>query len=206
MTITTAQQNKVFSQIAGLVSQNFSGKDFNKEDLLTFLKGSKIKWPTMKTPKDPTKPKGGLSAYIIFTQEVRQKVSKDNPDVPMTELSKIMGKMWKDLSDKEKKPYNDKSAKDKLRAQKEIEEWKKSKTTSNDSSDDSSDDSKGPKPKAALNSWQFFQQSKKAEDSSLSQKDIRALWKQIGDKSKFEGLAAADKERFNKEMEVYNSK
>ncbi len=204
MSMSVAQQNKIFTQIAGLISEEYSGKEFSKDDVLKFLKGSKIKWPTMKTPKDPTKPKGGLSAYIIFTQEVRDKVSKDNPDVQMTELSKIMGKMWKALSDKEKKPYNDKSAKDKLRAQKELEEWKKSKTSVEEVED--SDESKGPKPKPALNSWQFFQKSKKAEDSSLSQKDIRALWKDLDDKSQFESLAAADKERFSKEMEVYNSK
>lgn len=202
--MSVAQQNKIFTQIAGLISEEYSGKEFSKEEVVKFLKGSKIKWPTMKTPKDPTKPKGGLSAYIIFTQEVRDKVSKDNPDVAMTELSKIMGKMWKALSDKEKKPYNDKSAKDKLRAQKELEEWKKSKTSVEEVEE--SDESNGPKPKPALNSWQFFQKSKKAEDSSLSQKDIRALWKDLDDKSQFESLAAADKERFSKEMEVYNSK
>lgn len=204
MSMSVAQQNKIFTQIAGLISEEYSGKEFSKEEVVKFLKGSKIKWPTMKTPKDPTKPKGGLSAYIIFTQEVRDKVSKDNPDVAMTELSKIMGKMWKALSDKEKKPYNDKSAKDKLRAQKELEEWKKSKTSVEEVEE--SDESNGPKPKPALNSWQFFQKSKKAEDSSLSQKDIRALWKDLDDKSQFESLAAADKERFSKEMEVYNSK
>lgn len=202
MSMSVAQQNKIFTQIAGLISEEYSGKEFSKDEVVKFLKGSKIKWPTMKAPKDPTKPKGGLSAYIIFTQEVRDKVSKDNPDVAMTELSKIMGKMWKALSDKEKKPYNDKSAKDKLRAQKELEEWKKSKTSVEEVED--SDESKGPKP--ALNSWQFFQKSKKAEDSSLSYKDIRALWKDLDDKSQFESLAAADKERFSKEMEVYNSK
>lgn len=204
MSMSVAQQNKIFTQIAGLISEEYSGKEFSKDEVFKFLKGSKIKWPTMKTPKDPTKPKGGLSAYIIFTQEVRDKVSKDNPDVAMTELSKIMGKMWKALSDKEKKPYNDKSAKDKLRAQKELEEWKKSKTSVEEVEE--SDESKGPKPKPALNSWQFFQKSKKAEDSSLSQKDIRALWKDLDDKSQFESLATADKERFSKEMEVYNSK
>ncbi|OMH79994.1 Non-histone chromosomal protein 6 [Zancudomyces culisetae] len=70
---------------------------------------------TKASKKDKTGPKRSLSAYMFFSQENREKVKRDNPSATFGELGKLLGEMWKGLSDTQKKPYNDKAAADKQR-------------------------------------------------------------------------------------------
>ena len=222
MSFTVAQQKKVMAQIAKLVSEEFSGSEFNHDEVHKLLMNSKIKWPKVKAKKDPTKPKQGLSAYIIFTSEIREQTKKENPDLPMTDLSKVMGAKWKDLTDEEKAPYVAKSEADKARAKDEIAAWESSKSDSGSDEDDGSSvepkvkskpkakpkvkaKAKDGAPKKAKNSWQFYQQVKKAEDPDVEQKDLRASWKTLGDKSEFEQMASADKERYASELEAFEA-
>jgi len=222
MSFTVAQQKKVMAQIAKLVSEEFSGSEFNHDEVHKLLMNSKIKWPKVKAKKDPTKPKQGLSAYIIFTSEIREQTKKENPDLPMTDLSKVMGAKWKDLTDEEKAPYVAKSEADKARAKDEIAAWESSKSDSGSDEDDGSSvepkvkskpkakpkvkaKAKDGAPKKAKNSWQFYQQVKKAEDPDVEQKDLRASWKTLEDKSEFEQMASADKERYASELEAFEA-
>ena len=222
MSLTVAQQKKVMAQIAKLVSEEFSGSEFNHDEVHKLLMNSKIKWPKVKAKKDPTKPKQGLSAYIIFTSEIREQTKKENPDLPMTDLSKVMGAKWKDLTDEEKAPYVAKSEADKARAKDEIAAWESSKSDSGSDEDDGSSvepkvkskpkakpkvkaKAKDGAPKKAKNSWQFYQQVKKAEDPDVEQKDLRASWKTLEDKSEFEQMASADKERYASELEAFEA-
>ena len=74
-----------------------------------------------KAKKDPNAPKAASSAYIFFTLDQREKIKKDNPDFSPQEIMSEMGKVWKSLSEKEKKPYVEKAGKDKQRFLKERE-------------------------------------------------------------------------------------
>ncbi|KAL1916519.1 uncharacterized protein VTP21DRAFT_5710 [Calcarisporiella thermophila] len=74
---------------------------------------------TKKRKKDPNAPKRPLSAYMLFSQEKRKQVLEENPDVKFTEVGKLLGAMWKELSEEEKKIYNDKASKDKERYERE---------------------------------------------------------------------------------------
>ncbi|KAI9320737.1 high mobility group box domain-containing protein [Dichotomocladium elegans] len=65
--------------------------------------------------RDPTAPKRGLSAYILFSQENRSKVQAENPDAAFGQIGKILGERWKSLSESDKKPYLDKANADKRR-------------------------------------------------------------------------------------------
>jgi len=140
----------------------------------------------------------------------------------MTDLSKVMGAKWKALTDEEKAPYVAKSEADKARAKDEIAAWESSKSDSGSGSDE--DDGAGvepkvkskpkakakPKakdgaPKKAKNSWQFYQQVMKAENPDVEQKDLRASWKTLEDKSEFEQMASADKERYASELEAFEA-
>ncbi|PVV01307.1 hypothetical protein BB560_004277 [Smittium megazygosporum] len=62
--------------------------------------------------KDQNAPKRGLSAYMFFSQEYREKVKLQNPDAT---FGKILGEMWKEMTDDQKKPYKAKAEKDKQR-------------------------------------------------------------------------------------------
>ena len=218
MSFTVAQQKKIMTQVSKLVSEKFSGEDFTQDEILTLIMESKLNWPKPKSKKDPTKPKQGLSAYIMFTSDIREQTKKENPDKPMTELSKIMGAKWKALTEEQKAPYVTKSDADKVRAKAEIATWEATKSDSSSDSDDGAGvepkaksktkvkaEVKEGSPKKAKNSWQFYQQVKKAEDPDVEQKDLRASWKTLEDKSEFEQMASADKERYASELEAFEA-
>lgn len=53
-----------------------------------------------RAKKDPNAPKKALSAYMIWLNETREEIKKDNPGISITELSKKAGLLWKNLDDK----------------------------------------------------------------------------------------------------------
>ncbi|KAK4619653.1 Non-histone chromosomal protein 6 [Fulvia fulva] len=72
-----------------------------------------------KKKKDPNMPKRGLSAYMFFANEQRDKVRDDNPGIKFGEVGKQLGERWKALSEKQKAPYEAKAAADKKRYEEE---------------------------------------------------------------------------------------
>ncbi|KAK3059804.1 Non-histone chromosomal protein 6 [Coniosporium uncinatum] len=68
-----------------------------------------------KKGKDPNAPKRGLSAYMFFANDQRDKVREDNPGIKFGEVGKMLGEKWKELSDKDKEPYEAKAKADKQR-------------------------------------------------------------------------------------------
>ncbi|KAL9112194.1 MAG: hypothetical protein Q9227_003571 [Pyrenula ochraceoflavens] len=68
-----------------------------------------------KKKKDPNMPKRGLSAYMFFANEQREKVRDENPGISFGQVGKVLGDRWKNLSDKQKAPYEAKAAADKKR-------------------------------------------------------------------------------------------
>ncbi|KAL4795557.1 Non-histone chromosomal protein 6 [Aspergillus venezuelensis] len=70
---------------------------------------------TTRRKKDPNAPKRGLSAYMFFANDNREKVREENPGITFGQVGKMLGEKWKALSDKERKPYEDKAATDKKR-------------------------------------------------------------------------------------------
>lgn len=70
-------------------------------------------------------PKRPQSAYFIFMQENRSKIQQENPDITsIGSIAKIVGQMWKDLTNEERKPYQDIANEQKKLWQKEMEEFK----------------------------------------------------------------------------------
>jgi len=76
-----------------------------------------------RAKKDPNAPKKALAPYMFFCQEQREVVKAENPDITFGEIGKILGAKWKDLSEKEKKPYMKKAENDKKRYQAEIDAY-----------------------------------------------------------------------------------
>lgn len=84
-------------------------------------------------------PKRGLSAYMFFANDQRDKVRDDNPGIKFGELrlllrrrrfmllmrflpgevGKLLGEKWKSLNEKQKAPYDAKAAADKKRYEEE---------------------------------------------------------------------------------------
>ncbi|RAL15410.1 high-mobility group nucleosome-binding protein [Aspergillus homomorphus CBS 101889] len=65
--------------------------------------------------KDPNAPKRGLSAYMFFANDNREKVREDNPGISFGQVGKMLGERWKALNDTDRRPYEEKAAADKKR-------------------------------------------------------------------------------------------
>uniref|UniRef100_A0A7S3PG15 HMG box domain-containing protein n=1 Tax=Aplanochytrium stocchinoi TaxID=215587 RepID=A0A7S3PG15_9STRA len=73
-----------------------------------------------KAKKDPSMPKPARSAYAYYAAEMRDSGKFEGT---AQEISKKMGAAWKELDEDAKKPWTEKSAKDKKRYKEEIKAW-----------------------------------------------------------------------------------
>mmetsp|Transcript_67027 Transcript_67027/g.106585 ORF Transcript_67027/g.106585 Transcript_67027/m.106585 type:complete len:304 (-) Transcript_67027:155-1066(-) len=84
-------------------------------------KVKKISMP--RKPKDDKAPKKSPTSYFLFAQEVRDQIKTDNPELKMTEIAKVIGAKWKELSDDQKKPYTVEAARLKEEYKKKMEKY-----------------------------------------------------------------------------------
>lgn len=77
-----------------------------------------------KKDRDENAPKRASTAFMLWLNENREKIKKDNPGIKVTEIAKKGGEMWADLKDKSE--WESKAAKEKERYNKEMEEYKAS--------------------------------------------------------------------------------
>ncbi|KAG5513306.1 hypothetical protein PMAC_001369 [Pneumocystis sp. 'macacae'] len=86
---------------------------------------SRVKKSTGKRmKKDPSAPKRGLSAYMFFAQENRESVKTENPHATFGQIGKILGERWKNMSLKDRQPYENRAKKDKQRFEMEKSQWR----------------------------------------------------------------------------------
>ena len=164
--------------------------------------------------------KRARSGYILYTIDtaVRGKVKKDNPDAKLGDISKVLGKQWKSLSEKEKKKYTDASAKEKAvvdKLKKEQPELfvKKEKKEKKEKKAKKVVDKN--KPKRPLNSYMLYAQDARVELKKKNpemkavggeiSKKIGEQWKKMAakDKNKYEDLAKKAKVVYDKKMKDY---
>eukprot|EP01106_Pelomyxa_sp_JSP_P009425 TRINITY_DN255_c0_g1_i5.p1 TRINITY_DN255_c0_g1~~TRINITY_DN255_c0_g1_i5.p1 ORF type:complete len:430 (+),score=120.69 TRINITY_DN255_c0_g1_i5:155-1444(+) len=91
-----------------------------------------------KTSKD--KIKRPRTAFLFFTLAAREKCLKKHPGESVTEIAKRMGRMWRQMSDTEKEPYERQAERDKKRY---AEEKKRAEEASSESASDSASESSG---------------------------------------------------------------
>ena len=75
----------------------------------------------MATKKGSDQPKGARTGYIFFSMAARPTISQANPDMKLTEVSKVLGEQWKCLDDKQKAKYSKMAEEDKIRYKEELE-------------------------------------------------------------------------------------
>ena len=188
------------------IVETFSGKDFTIDDIKgmdTFMKPKKN-----KKNKDPKAPKRSLSAWIIFTTEQRPIFKVKNPEKSNTELTTLMSQEWRNMTDGDKKKYEDLAEVDKQRYMKEKEEYE-----SNSDNDISESENEKPKkekdleaPKKNQNSWMHFCKvtRSKHKDVKHTVAALKVMWADLDDKSEYEEMAKLDKERYLKEKKEYD--
>ena len=77
--------------------------------------------------KDPHAPKRARGSFVFFTFDERPKIMQEYPGVKFVEMGTIMGERWRSLSDEEKKKYEELAADDKLRFNREMQQYNASK-------------------------------------------------------------------------------
>ena len=76
--------------------------------------------------KDPNAPKQPLTAYVIFSNEVRDQVINENPDANFGEIGKIIGAKWRALVSEDRKPYEERANSERDRYNRDLEEYRRS--------------------------------------------------------------------------------
>ncbi|CAJ2676473.1 unnamed protein product [Trifolium pratense] len=78
-----------------------------------------------KKEKDPLKPKHPMSAYFLFTNDRRAAIRADNKG--LMEVSKITSEEWKNMTEEQKRPYEEMAKKNKEKYAEEMEAYKQKK-------------------------------------------------------------------------------
>ncbi|GAX76261.1 hypothetical protein CEUSTIGMA_g3705.t1 [Chlamydomonas eustigma] len=91
--------------------------------------------------KDPNAPKGALSAFMYFSNEMRSKVKEENPGIAFGEVGKLLGERWKAATADEKAKFEQMAEKDKDRYKQQMAEYKaKGGAAAGDAQDQGEDD------------------------------------------------------------------
>jgi len=93
-----------------------------------------VKKKKKKKKKDPNKPKVPQSAFLFFSTDKRKDVIAAYPGITFQDIAKKLGEMWKGFTEADKKPYEQKADRDRLRYKEEMEHYKP--PVQQDSSDD----------------------------------------------------------------------
>ena len=74
-----------------------------------------------KKKKDPNAPKRNMSAFFLYSNEVRNRVKEENPGIKFGDVAKIISKEFKQLDEAERNKWNDAALQDKERYLREKE-------------------------------------------------------------------------------------
>jgi len=83
-------------------SKGKSDKSSKNEKVISEKQAKANRRKKAKAEKDPNAPKKPLTAFMLFTNLRRPDVMKSNPGIKITEISTIIGKEWKELTQEEK--------------------------------------------------------------------------------------------------------
>jgi hypothetical protein len=61
--------------------------------------------PKRRAKKNPLAPKRPMSAFLKYSQTRRATTKQDNPDMSNTDVSRLLGEMWRNANPKERAPY-----------------------------------------------------------------------------------------------------
>lgn len=98
-----------------------------------------------KKDKDDNRPKRAGTAFMMWLNETREQIKRDNPGIKVTEIAKKGGEMWRELKDKS--VWEEKAAKDKERYANEMKTYKPTDNGETSSSAKSSAKRKKESPK-----------------------------------------------------------
>lgn len=70
------------------------------------------------------RPTRSRTSYMMFVKDTRKKTQTDNPDMSFADITRDVAMRWRGLSDRERKKYDARAAKDKIRYQGEVAKFR----------------------------------------------------------------------------------
>lgn len=156
-------------------------------------------------PKDL---KRARPAYQFFCNEKRKELQEENDDVGFGEINKMLGQMWGDLSDKERKPYEKQAEKDKQRYTKEYDSAKQKAIARGEFKENPLKALKKPRTSYLCFSTDPSIRKKYSKKAAGDIKELMRIlghqWKKMNEEEKqpYVDMADEDKARYEKEKEV----
>ncbi len=148
--------------------------------------------------KDKDSLKKNKSSYIFFCSSKREEVKNNNDGISNTEITIKLAQLWKQLSDEDKKPFEDLAQQDKLRYNNEMTEYteknknseveSKIKSSSDDNETKSSDNNE---TKSSDNEDNKKKSKKNKKTSSKSEEKLNSS---IGDNEAKEAKSSSNLE------------
>jgi len=65
-----------------------------------------------------------MSAFLFYSIGKRQKIKQENPEMKNTDVSRILGQMWRSLSAEERQPFVDRERSEREKYKIALSEWK----------------------------------------------------------------------------------
>ena len=165
-------------------------------------------------PKDG-KPRGRMSSYAFFVQTCREEHKKKHPgeSVVFAEFSRKCSEKWKAMVGKEKKRFEDMAEKDRVRYEQEMKGYQGPTGKAGGKAGKKKKTKDPNAPKRALSGFFFFCHEERPKVKAIHPsygvgdiaKEMGKRWEVCPNKSKFEAMAAKDKQRYEKEMQVYKA-
>lgn len=150
-----------------------------------------------KKTRDPNRPKRAMTPFLYYACEQRAILKQQGRKMALTEQSRYIADLWKNITDKTK--YMEQSAKDKARYQDEMASYEPP-----------------YKIKRPRSSYAFFMRDRRAEIAKRFPSktprelmgNIATVWKEYDDevKAKYVAMAQQDKLRYIEEKERMKTK
>jgi hypothetical protein len=80
--------------------------------------------PKRRAKKHPLAPKRPMSAFLKYSQTRRNVVKEENPDMANTDVSRLLGEMWRNASPRERAPYVEQEKRERDIYNKTIARWR----------------------------------------------------------------------------------
>ena len=80
--------------------------------------------PKRRAKKHPLAPKRPMSAFLKYSQTRRTKVKEENPDMSNTDVSRLLGEMWRNAPPRERAPYVEQEERERAIYKENIRRWR----------------------------------------------------------------------------------
>lgn len=80
--------------------------------------------PKRRAKKHPLAPKRPMSAFLKYSQKRRTRVKQENPDMSNTDVSRLLGEMWRNASAADRAPYVEEEERERAQYKEDIAMWR----------------------------------------------------------------------------------